>query len=90
MGLMRLGRDEEAAAAALQAAAQTNAHVHMLGIATHCLALAGREAEAREFAAALRRMQPGCRVDDFLRAFRFGDEGQALVHRGAKIVGLAD
>lgn len=90
MGLMRLGRHEEAAAAALQAAAQPNAHVHILGIALHCLALAGREAEAREFAAAVRRLQPGYGVDDFLRAFRFDDAGRALVHRGAKIVGLAD
>jgi TolB-like protein/DNA-binding SARP family transcriptional activator len=89
MGLMRLGRHEEAAAVAMQAAAQPNAHVHILGIAMHCLTLAGREAEARAFAAVIQRLQPGYAVDDFLRAFRFDDEGRALVERAAKRIARA-
>jgi hypothetical protein len=32
---------------------------------------------------------PGYRVDDFLGAFRFGGDGEALVRRGAKLIGLA-
>jgi DNA-binding SARP family transcriptional activator/TolB-like protein len=84
MGLMRLGRHDEAAASALQAAAQPNAHVHILAIAMHCLALAGRDAEARAFAATVQRLQPGYVTDDFLRAFRFDDAGQALVRQAAQ------
>ncbi len=87
MGLMRLQRHDEAADVAIQAAARPNAHVHILGIAMHCLALAGREAEAREFAARIQRLQPGYRVDDFLRAFRFDEHGQALVHQAARRIG---
>lgn len=89
MGLMRLQRHDEAAEWALKAAARPNAHVHILGIALHCLALAGREGEARELAASIQRLQPGYRLDDYLRAFRFDAEGEALVRQAARRVGLA-
>ena len=46
MALIRLGRMEEAAEWALRAAARPNAHAHILAIAAHCLALAGRPREA--------------------------------------------
>ena len=88
MGLMRLQRHDEAAAWALKAAARPNAHVHILAIAMHCLALAGRQAEAREFAAAIQRQRPGYAVDDFLRAFRFDEAGQALVRQAARRIGM--
>ena len=84
MGLMRLQRHDEAAAWALKAAARPNAHVHIQAIALHCLALAGRVAEAREFAATIQRQQPGYGIEDFLRAFRFDAAGQALVHDAAR------
>lgn len=81
MALMRLGRHDEAAEWALKAAARPNAHVHIQGLAFVCLALAGRGAEARAMAAALQRVQPGYGVDDLLRAFRFGEDGEALVRK---------
>jgi tetratricopeptide (TPR) repeat protein len=86
MALMRLGRHDEAADWALKAAERPNAHVHILGIAMHCLALAGRAGEAREFAAAIQRAQPGYAVDDFLAAFRFARDGEALMRQAAKTV----
>lgn len=86
MALMRLGRHDEAADWALKAAARPNAHVHILGIAMHCLALAGRVGEAKEFAAAIQRTQPGYAVDDFLTAFRFAGDGQALLREAARRV----
>ncbi len=88
MGLMRLQRHDEAAEWALKAAARPNAHVHILGIAAHCLALAGREDEARKFAASIQRAHTGYRVDDFLRAFRFDAGGEALVRQAARRIGL--
>ena len=47
LALMRLGRHDEAADWALKATARPNAHVHILGIAGHCLALAGRHDDAQ-------------------------------------------
>jgi DNA-binding SARP family transcriptional activator/TolB-like protein len=83
MALMRLGRHDEAADWALKAAARPNAHVHILGIAMHCLALAGRQGEARQFAAAIQRAQPGYGTPDFLTAFRFSADGEALIRQAA-------
>jgi hypothetical protein len=68
---VRLGQFEDAPAWAIKAAARPNAHVHIQGIAAHCLALAGRLEEARAFAALTHEMSPQYRVDDFLAAFRF-------------------
>jgi len=42
LALVRLGRFDEAADWAAKAAARPNAHVHVLAIGAHCLALAGR------------------------------------------------
>ena len=89
MALMSLERHDEAAAAALQAAARPNAHLHIRAIALHCLALAGRLDEARQFAAAIARSQPGYGVADFLAAFRFTPERAALVREGARRIGFA-
>ncbi len=83
IALMRLGRHDEAADWALEAAARPNAHVHILSVALHCLVLAGRHEEARRVAAAIQRTQPGYGVDDYLRAFHFGDDAQALIRRAA-------
>jgi hypothetical protein len=51
--------------------------------------LAGREAEARKFAASIQRAHAGYRVDDFLRAFRFDAGGEALVRQAARRIGLS-
>ena len=58
--------------------------MHVLAIAAHCLALAGRLDDARTVTASIRAQVPGYRVDDFLSAFRFGEDGQALVRAGSR------
>ena len=87
MALVRMGRYEEAADWSLKAAARPNAHVHILGIAAHCLALAGRLAEARGFVQAIRRQQPSYGRAAFFAAFRFNDEAAAAFGQAAKTLG---
>lgn len=86
LALMRLGRHDEAADWALKAAARPNAHVHILSIAMHCLALAGRGAEARQFAASIQRAQPGYGLEDFVGAFRYAPDVEALIRKAARKV----
>jgi len=62
--------------------------VHVLAIAAHCLALAGRIDEARAITDTIHGRVSGYRVDDFLTAFRFADDAQALIRRSAKAIGL--
>lgn len=88
MALMRLGRHDEAADWAMKAAARPNAHVHILGIAGHCLALAGRHDDAQRVMTAVRASVPGYGLDEFLGAFRFDAEGSALIRRVAPQLGL--
>ncbi|RWG59837.1 MAG: transcriptional regulator [Mesorhizobium sp.] len=88
MAHARLSEYDEAAEWALKAAARPNAHVIILAIAAHCLALAGRQDEARNFAAAIRTTWPDYRADDFIATFRFDRDGEALFRRGAKLIGL--
>lgn len=88
IALMRLGRHDEAADWALKAIARPNAHVHILGIAAHCLALAGRQDEARRVVATIRSRVPNYGVDDLLAAFRFADDGVSMVRRVTSQVGL--
>lgn len=87
MSLVRLGRYQEAADWSLKAAARPNAHVHILGIAAHCLALAGRLAEARGFVQAIRRQQPSYGRDAFFAAFRFDKDAAAAFGQAAKALG---
>lgn len=89
MALVRLGQFEEAAAWAVKAAARPNAHAHILGIAAYSLALADSLDEARTHAAAIRKAIPHYNVDDFLAAFRFDPQGEALFRQGAKRIGMA-
>jgi hypothetical protein len=84
MAHVRLGRFNEAAEWASRAAARPNAHIIILAIAAHCLALAGRVEEARIFAASVRAKLPGFRVDDFLAAFRFSADAEATFPGGGK------
>jgi tetratricopeptide (TPR) repeat protein len=88
MAHVRLGQFEEAADWAVKAAARPNAHVHIQGIAAHCLALAGRLEEARAFAALIHRTLPQYRVDDFLAAFRFSPDAAVLFRKGARRIGI--
>jgi DNA-binding SARP family transcriptional activator/TolB-like protein len=85
----RLGNYEEAAMWALKAAARPNAHSHIMAIAAHCLALAGRIEEARGFIAKIHTTLPRYSFDDFLAGFRFTAEVQALLKRGAQRIGFA-
>ena len=89
MALMRLGRMDQAADWAVRASSRPNAHLHIRGIAAHCLELAGRHDEALRAVAALRLEYPGYCVADFLQAFRFADDGERMIRRAAKGIGLA-
>ncbi|TIX70643.1 MAG: transcriptional regulator, partial [Mesorhizobium sp.] len=73
---------------ALKAAARPNAHIIILAIAAHCLALAGRQDEARTFAAAIRKTLPDYRADDFIATFRFDRDAEAMFRHGARRIGL--
>lgn len=88
MAHVRLGQFDEAAEWALKAAARPNAHAIILAIAAHCLALAGRIDEARNFSAALRKTLPNYCADDFIGTFRFEPDAEAMFRLGAKRIGL--
>ena len=88
MSLARLGRHDEAADWALKAAARPNAHVIILAIAAHCLALAGRLEEGRAFAAAIRQSLPHYCTADFLSTFHFPEDAAKLFRDGARLIGL--
>jgi DNA-binding SARP family transcriptional activator len=86
---VRMGQFEEAAEWAVKAAARPNAHVHIQSIAAHCLAMAGRLNEARALVAAIRRAVPGYRNEDFLSAFHFAPDAEALFRRSGKKIDFA-
>jgi TolB-like protein len=86
---MRLGEFEDAALWALKAAARPNAHAHILSIAAYSLAAAGRMDEARSYATRIRAALPEYDVNDFLGAFRFAPDTQALFRRTARTIGFA-
>ena len=73
----------------MKAAARPNAHAHILAIAAHCLALAGRDDEALQAVAALHRDVPGYAGADFLAAFRFAPQAAALYRDAGRRIGLA-
>jgi DNA-binding SARP family transcriptional activator len=85
---IRLGNYDEGVSWALKAAARPNAHTHILGIATHCLAVANRLDEARAFAALIRKSVPNYNVNDFLTSFHFEKETAELFRRGAQRIGF--
>ncbi len=88
MALVRLGQYEEAAEWAMKAAARPNAHAQILAIATYCLALAGRRAEAQIYLSTIRKTLPRYGVGDFLTAMHFSADDQALFRQAAKNAGL--
>jgi DNA-binding SARP family transcriptional activator/tetratricopeptide (TPR) repeat protein len=89
MAHVRLRQFDEAADWALKAAARPNAHVIILSIAAHCLALAGRVEEAKTYAAAIRKTLPAYSAEDFIETFRFDRDARALFKLGAKRIGLS-
>lgn len=84
MALARLGRHDEAAESAVQAAMRPNAHAHISAIAAYCLALAGRVDDGRRHMAEIHRTQPDYRVADFLRAMQFTGADADLFREGAR------
>jgi DNA-binding SARP family transcriptional activator len=88
IALMRLGRHDEAADWAMKATLRPNAHVHILGIAAHCLALAERTDEARAVVAQIHRQLPGYRSEDFLAAFRFSEDATSKMLGVAPRIGM--
>jgi TolB-like protein/Tfp pilus assembly protein PilF len=88
MALARLQRFDEAAAWALKAAARPNAHVHIRAIAALTLTLADSMDEARRQLAAIRQAAPDYALGDYLRTFRFDDDGRALFAGAATRLGL--
>ncbi len=88
MALVRLGRYDEAADWAVKAAARPNAHAHILAIAAHSLAMAGRLDEARGFVASIRKAAPQYGIDDFLGAFHFAPDTAAQFRQAAGRIGI--
>jgi DNA-binding SARP family transcriptional activator/tetratricopeptide (TPR) repeat protein len=87
--LARLGRFDEAARTAMQIAGRPNAHVHALAIAALCLTLADQLDEARTLLTSIRERVPDYGLDDFMRAFRFDQAGEAMFRTSARRLGLA-
>ena len=83
MALARLGRFEEAADWAINAAARPNAHAHIQALAAYILVLAERPAEGRAYLAAIREAIPGYGIDDFMAAFHFGPADEILFRKAA-------
>ncbi|MFF7056484.1 transcriptional regulator [Achromobacter spanius] len=88
LALVRLGRVTEAADWAVKAAMRPNAHVHILAIAAHCLALADRQDEALGFVALIHQANPAYRVADLLNAFRLTTDAEGLFRGVAGRIGL--
>ena len=88
MAHVRLGQLAEAADWAVRGAARPNAHIHILGIATLCLAIANRVDEARSFAALAHKQQPSYSLHDALSAFRFAPDIVEQFQRGAERIGF--
>jgi len=89
MALVRLGRFEEAADWAVKAAARPNAFPHIHAIAAYSLALAGSLDQARSYASAARRTHPQYGITEFLAAFPFEPDGEALFRKAAKLIATA-
>jgi hypothetical protein len=53
--------------------------VHIQALAMLCLGTAGRVDEARRFAEAVKRTQPGYGLEDFMAAFRLGGGTEAVL-----------
>ncbi|MFZ5784525.1 MAG: transcriptional regulator [Pseudomonadota bacterium] len=90
MALVRMGALDEAAEWAVKAAARPNAHVHILAMAAHCLAMAGRLDEAHAHVARIRGQNPRYRSQDLLGTFRFDADAEARYRGVAARIGLGE
>jgi len=88
ISLTRLGQYEEASEWAIKAAARPNAHQHIMAIAALTLGLAGRIKEANEYKTRIRQRVPDYAMTDFLAAFRYSPEAEALFKQAGKKVGI--
>ena len=83
------GDQDRAAGLSHLAAAEPNAHYHIIAIAALCNALAGRNA-ASKYLHRLRVARPQYRSQDYFRAFPFQREGQiAIWRKGFELLGLS-
>jgi DNA-binding SARP family transcriptional activator len=89
IALVRLDRYQEAAEAAVKAAARPNAHAHIFAVAAFSLALHGALEEARVHAAETRRILPGYTLAHFRGAFRLDRDGDARFAEGARRIGMS-
>ena len=87
-GLLRLGEREEALALARESSRQPNVHVHARAIAALTIAAVGRLDEARAEIAVIHRERPGYDVTQFLHAFRFGSDLEAIYRQAARLIGV--
>ncbi|MGE0854119.1 MAG: winged helix-turn-helix domain-containing tetratricopeptide repeat protein [Geminicoccaceae bacterium] len=84
----RLGRAVELAR---QAAAQPNAHYHIVAIAALCCALGSRPEVAARYMESLREVRPSYQVGDFFRAFPFQSKRHiGMFRRGFKVLGVPE
>lgn len=86
--LVRLNRIDEAADAAIKAAARPNAHLHIHALASFCQALAGAVEDARIRVAVLRKANATYGLGDFFAAFQLDEAGRATFKRAAGLVGM--
>lgn len=89
VGLVRLGRYEEAAEWGIKAAARPNAHQHIIAIAAFALSLADRIPEANLYKKKIRERVPNYGMADFLNAFRLAPDGVEVFTRAAKKIGIS-
>jgi TolB-like protein len=83
----RLGEFDAAADLAARAAAQPNAHAHILAIAAYCHAAAERLDEARALRASLLEMRPDYGIDTMVGTFHFDEKTVAELRRAARRIG---
>jgi len=88
LALARLGQHDEAAEWAMKAAARPNAHQHIMTIAALTLGLAGRLDEANAYKARIRERVPDYAMADFLAAFRYSPDTEAMFKQVGKKVGI--
>lgn len=76
---------------ARQAAAQPNAHYHIIAIAALCCSLGRRPEIAAGYRASLSESRPGYRAGDFLRAFPFQSRQHiGVFRRGFRMLGVPE
>jgi DNA-binding SARP family transcriptional activator len=88
ISLARLGHYQEAADWAVKAAARPNAHHHIMTIAAITAGLAERMDVANSYKDKIRERVPNYALADYLAAFRYSPDAEALFRQGAQKIGL--